>query len=96
MTSDEPRDSQDVEGIVLSDTVFIGSVVDGSAAAKAGLSVNDIIVGFSYHDNIFVDMLTMYSFEDHAYNIDVGDTVTFTVKRGVSTISFTVTVTQTS
>ncbi len=95
-TSDEQRDSQDVDGIVLSDTVFVQSVVDGSAAKKAGFQKDDIIVGFSYHDNVVVDMLTMYSFEDHSYNINVGDVVTFTVKRGISTITLKVTITQTN
>ncbi|MBQ9790127.1 MAG: trypsin-like peptidase domain-containing protein [Clostridia bacterium] len=94
-TSDETRDSQDLDGIVLSDTVFVQSVVDGSAADKAGLQKNDIVIGFSYHDNVVVDMLTMYSFEDHAYNMNVGDKVTFTVKRGSSTLNFTVTIAQT-
>jgi len=85
-TSEDGRDVQDMQGIVLKDKVVIQSVQSGSAAAKASsnsykLEEGDVVLGFVYHDNIEVEMITMYSYEDHAYNISVGDEVILIVKK---------------
>ena len=39
-------------------------------------------------------MISMYSFEDHAYNIGLGDKITFIVKRGNNTLNCIVTITE--
>lgn len=86
--SDIGREQQIINGqVIYRDTIVAKDIVSGSAADLAGIMNNDIILSFSYHDSVSVDMISMYSFEDHAYNIGVGDMVTFTVKRGNNTVT---------
>ena len=95
MISDEGRDALIINGnTIMIDTVVAKNIVEGSAADRAGILDGDVVIGFTYHNNISVDMISMYSFEDHAYRIGVGDTVTFTIKRNSSTISLTVTISE--
>lgn len=84
-TSEIGRETQIIEGnTIYKDTVVVQELVSGSDAAKAGIQNNDIVLSFTYHDSVTVDMLTAYSFEDHAYNIGVGDKVVFKLLRGSS------------
>lgn len=71
--------------------VLVGNVEAGSAADEAGFEVYDQIVGFRYGDTV-VNMLNIYSFEDHVFNLSVGDAVTFTVIRNGLQREITVTI----
>ena len=95
MISESGKEQQIINGsVIYKDTVVAKNIVDGSAANKAGILDNDIILSFTYHGNKTVEMISMYSFEDFAYRISVGDVVTFTIKRGTNVIDRLVTITE--
>ena len=97
VTSDEGKDVEILDGnIIFYDTVIISNIVSGSAAEQAGLENGDKVVGFSYHGGAFISMMNIYSFEDHAYNIGLGDSIEFVVTRGNNQITKTVLVTSVS
>ena len=59
--------------------------VSNTAAASAGAHNGDEIISFSYMFNgetVTVDVVSVYDFDDHKFNIDAGEIVTFNVKRG--------------
>ena len=88
LVSEEGRQQQVVGGnIIYRDTVVAENIQEGSAAEKAGIKDKDIILGFTYHNTKTVEMLSMYTFEDHAYRINVGDKVIFQIKRDGSVIN---------
>ena len=93
MITESGREPQVVNGnIIYTDTVVVKNIIANSAADKAGLLDNDIILSFSYHNSTSVEMISMYSWEDHCYRIKVGDKVVITVKRGTSVIDCEVTI----
>ena len=53
----------------------------------------DKIVGFSYGDTV-VNMVSVYSFDDHAFNISKGDVVKFFVERDGKQITISVKITE--
>ena len=70
-----------IEGVrVPVQKVVISEVESGSAADKAGLELNDHITAFMYGDKL-VNVTNIYSFEDHAFAINKGDSVTFYIER---------------
>lgn len=71
--------------------VLVTSVESGSAAALAGFKDFDEIVSFAY-GNTVVNCRSQYSFADHAYNLNVGDKVTFIIKRNGQQHVLTVTI----
>ena len=82
------REPQVVGGnVIYKDTISVEEVESGSDAEKAGIKENDIILSFTYHNSKTVEMLSMYSFEDHAYRINIGDKIIFTIKRNGSLIT---------
>ena len=97
VTSDAGRDVEILDGnIIFYDTVLVNNIVAGSAAEIAGIENGDVVLGFTYHDSVFVPVMNIYSFEDHAYNIGLGDTIEFLLKRGNNNITKTVVITSVS
>ena len=87
MITESGRQQQIVNGnIIYTDTVVVKNIQSGSVMDKAGVMDNDIILSFTYHESMSVEMISMYSFEDHSYRLSKGDKVKFTVKRGSSVI----------
>ena len=88
-----------VDSVVVGDrelldyAVVITSVDSGSAASNAGLKVNDEIISFTYKNKV-VDCRSQYSFADHAFNLNVGDKVSFVVLRGGTQLVIEVTITK--
>jgi len=59
--------------------------VSGASAASAGAHNGDEIISFSYTfagETINVKVVSVYDFDDHKFNINAGQTVTFNIKRG--------------
>ena len=93
MITESGREQQIINGnIIYTDTVVAKDIQSGSAADKGGILNNDIILSFSYNESTSVEMISMYSFEDHAYRLKKGDKVVFTVKRGTSVVDCVVTI----
>lgn len=81
-------------------TVVISYVESGSSASKAecitnkslkGLEIYDVLVGFKYSDTL-VNVTDIYSFDDHAFNINRGDKITLYIERDGVSLEFVVTV----
>lgn len=51
-----------------------------SQTDNALFEINDKIIGFSYDDKV-VNMINLYAFDDHAFNINKGDVVKFFIER---------------
>ena len=60
--------------------VVVSSIESGSVADEAGFELNDHITAFVYGDKV-VNVTNIYSFEDHAFAINKGDTITFFIER---------------
>ena len=58
----------------------IQTVVVSSAEEESLFEINDKIVAFSYKDKV-VNMINLYTFDDHAFNISKGDQVKFFIER---------------
>lgn len=63
-------------------TILVKEITASSAGELAGFEVGDEIVSFSYGETTDVSMRNLYSLEDHIFNLSVGDTVVFKIKRG--------------
>lgn len=81
-------------------TVVVSEVISGSSAAKAecvnnkslkGLDIDDVLVGFKYGETL-VNVTDLYSFDDHAFNINRGDKITLFIERDGVSLEFVVTV----
>ena len=93
MVSESGKEQQIINGkVIYTDTVVAKDIVSGSAADKAGILDNDIVLSFTFHGSTTIDMISAYSYEDYSYRIGVGETVTFTVKRGISVVECVLTI----
>jgi serine protease Do len=81
-----------VDGREIADyEVLVSSVQSGSAADIAGFQINDEIVSFAYKNTV-VKCRSQYTFADHAFNLSVGDQITFVIRRGGTEKQLTVTI----
>lgn len=65
---------------VLNYNVIVTKVDSGSVAENYGFKENDEIISFTYGDTV-VSCRSTYTFEDHAFNFNNGDSVTFIIIR---------------
>jgi len=93
MVYDDPSDS--IPGITYNiingKYVPVQNVVISKATKE--FKMYDKIVGFSYGDTV-VNMVSVYSFDDHAFNISKGDVVKFFVERDGKQITISVKITE--
>ena len=66
--------------LITKQKVVVNSIVSGSVASKAGFREGDVVTAFIYGDTL-VNVTNTYSFEDHAFAINKGDTVRFFIER---------------
>ena len=69
--------------------------VSGADAMAAGLSSGDQIVSISYAGKT-VQVLSEYTYEDIKYALSVGDTITYNILRGNSSVEISVNITNSS
>ena len=71
---------------IMKQTIFVTEAKEGSA-----FQVNDQLVNFIYNGNI-VNVRNLYSIDDHIFNFDVGDVITFQVLRNnvLTTLEITI------
>jgi len=74
-------------------SVVVSEVDAGSAGQKAGLKINDKITGFAYGDTV-VNVINLYSFDDHAFNIAKGDEIILFIVRDGKEMTLTLTVSE--
>lgn len=60
--------------------VPVQTVVVSQVEDESGFEINDKITGFAYNETV-VNMISLYSFDDHAFNISKGDKVKFFIER---------------
>ena len=68
--------------------------VSGSAIA-AGFKVGDVLISFTYNGKT-VKVKSLYDITDNAYNMFIGDNVTFVIDRGGEQKTLTVIITNVS
>ena len=69
----------------------VQSVVVSQVESGSKFEINDKIIGFSYGDTV-VNMINLYSFDDHAFNISKGDIVKFFIERDGKEMTLEITI----
>ena len=79
--------------IIAGKYVPVQTVVVSQTGTNSLFKMNDKIIGFAYDDKV-VNMINLYTFDDHAFNIDKGDTVKFFVERDGKQITIDMTISE--